>query len=57
MQCYMHATGILPITDTLQYTPNKFNLPKTTTEYDIQQAIVEIIEIIQYLPNTLPLLY
>ena len=57
MQCYMHATGILPITDTLQYTPNKFNLPKTTTEYDIQQEIVEIIEIIQYLPNTLPLLY
>ena len=39
MQCYMHATGIVRITDTLQYTPNTFAFPTTTTEDYLHQAI------------------
>ena len=31
MQCYMPATGIVRIADTLQYIPKKFAFPTTTT--------------------------
>ena len=43
MKCYMPKTGIVLITDTLQYIPKAFDFPKTTTEYDLQHAIVYII--------------
>ena len=51
MHCDMPTTGIVSITDTLQYIPRAFVLPKTTTEDYIQQAIGYIIEIIRYPPN------
>ena len=38
-QCYMPATIIVLITDTLQYIPKTFVSPKTTTEDYLQQAI------------------
>ena len=47
MQCYIPTTGIVHITDTLQYIPNSFDFPNTTTEYYLQQAIGYIISIIQ----------
>ena len=56
MQCYMPATGIVRITDTLQYIPNNFAFPTTTTKYYLHQAIGEIITIMKYPPKTLPLL-
>ena len=56
MQCYMLVTGIVRITDTLQYTPKTFAFPKTTTEYYLQQAIGDIISIMKDPLKTLPLL-
>ena len=56
MQCYKPATGIVRITDTLQYTPKAFVSPKTTTEDYLQQAIGEILAIINNLTNSLPFL-
>ena len=53
MQFYMPATGIVRITDTLQYIPKAFSFPKTTTEDDLKQAIGDIITIIKDLPKTL----
>ena len=47
MQCYMPATGMVHISDTLQNIPKSFALTKITTEYDIKQAIGDIIAIIQ----------
>ena len=32
MQCYIPTTGIVSITDTLQYTTKEFVFPKTSTE-------------------------
>ena len=45
MQCYMPATGIVIITDTLQYIPKAFAFPIITTKYYLQQAIGDIIAI------------
>ena len=36
MQCYMPATSILQIKNTLQYNPKEFAFPKTITENDLQ---------------------
>ena len=52
----MPATGILRITDTLQYIPKEFASPNTTTPYYLQQAIGDIIAIIKYPLKTLILL-
>ena len=51
MQCYITITGIVCITDTLQYIRKSFNLPNTTTEYYLRQAIVGIISIIKDTPK------
>ena len=56
MQCYMPATGIVRITDSLQYIPKEFSFPKTTTEYYLQQEIEDIIVIIRDPPNNIPFL-
>ena len=56
MQCYMPATGMVRITDTIQYIPKAFVFPKTTTEDYLQQAIGDIIAIINNPPKKLPLL-
>ena len=56
MQCYMPATGIVRITDTLQYIPNAFALPKTLIEVNLQQSIGYIVSIIKDPPKTLPFL-
>ena len=56
MQCYIPATGIVRITDTLQYIPKAFVFPKTTTEDYLQQAIGDIIAIMKNPPKTLPFL-
>ena len=42
-QFFMPATGIIWITDTLQYIPKAIVPPKTTTEDYLQQAIGDII--------------
>ena len=39
MQCYMPATFIVRIIDTLQYILKAFDLPKTSTEDYLQQSI------------------
>ena len=54
MQCYMPATGIVRITDTLLYTPKTFDYPKIATEDYLQQAIVDIIATTKDPPKTLP---
>ena len=51
MQCYMPATVIEIITDTLQYIPKEFSLPKTTTQNYIQQNIGDIIAIMKNPPK------
>ena len=43
MQGYMPATGILRITDTLQYILKAVVFPKTTAEDYLQQAIGDIV--------------
>ena len=50
--CYMPLTGIVRITNTLQYIPNTFAFQKTTTEYYLQQAIGYIIVNIKEPPKT-----
>ena len=57
IQWYMPATGIVRITYTLQYIQKAFSFPKTTIEYYLQQAIGEIIAIINDTIKTLPFLY
>ena len=52
----MPTTGIVRITDTLQYIPKAFDFPKTTTEEYLQQAIVYIIEMMKKPPKTLTFL-
>ena len=52
----MPATGILIITDILQYIPKAFAFTNTTTEYYLQQEIGDIIEILRDPPKTLLLL-
>ena len=47
MQCYMPATDIVRITDKLQYIMKEFAFPKTTIEIYLQQAIVDIIEVLR----------
>ena len=42
----MPATGIVCITDTLQYVPKAFAFPKTTTEYYLQYVIGDVMAII-----------
>ena len=54
MQCYIPKTGIVRITDTLQYIPKSFASPKTTTEDYLQQDVSNILAIIQEPPNALP---
>ena len=56
MQCYMPATAIVLITDTLQYTPKAFAFPKTTIEYYMKQSIGDTIVIMNFAPTTLPFL-
>ena len=53
----MPATGIVWITDTSQYIPKVFVFLKKTTEDYLQQTIGEIIEILKYSLNTIPLFY
>ena len=57
MQCYMPTTGILRITDTLKYIPKAFDLPKTTIEDYLQQAIGDIIEIMKDPPKTITIFF
>ena len=57
MKCYMPVTGIVRIIYTLQYTPKTFYFPKTTTESYLQQAILDIIEMMKYPLKTLPLFH
>ena len=47
MQYYISATGIVRITDTLQYTLKAFSSPKTTTEDYLQQEIGDIIAVMK----------
>ena len=54
IQCYMSATGMVIITDTLQYIQKEFSIPNTTTEYYLQQTIGDIISILKEPPNTPP---
>ena len=56
MQCYVPATGIVRITDTLKYIPKAYAFPKTTTKYYLQQAIRYIIETMDNHPKTPPFL-
>ena len=56
IQRYMPVTGIVRITDTLQYTPKAFAFQKTTTEDYLQQAIGDIISIIKNPSKTLTFL-
>ena len=48
MQGYMPVTGIVRITYTLQYILKVFDIPTTTTENYLQQAIGDIIEIMKH---------
>ena len=57
MQCYITATDIVSITDTLQYIPKSFAFLKTSTEDYLSQAIGDITSIIQDTPKTLPFLF
>ena len=54
MQCYIPATGIFRITDTLQYIHKSFSFPKTTTENYLQQVIGDIIAIMKDPLETFP---
>ena len=56
MKCYKSATGIVIITDTLQYILKTFDSPWTTTEDYLKQAIGDIISIIKYRLKKLPFL-
>ena len=56
MKCYMPATDIVRITDTLQYIPKAFSFAKTTTEDYLQQVIGDIIETMKDPLKTLPFL-
>ena len=56
MQCYIPATAIVRITDTLQYIPKSLALPKQITGYYLQQAIWDIIAIMKKPLNILPFL-
>ena len=56
MQCYMLATGIVRITDTLQYILKAFSFPKTNTEDYLQQEIGDIISMMKGPPKTIPFL-
>ena len=47
IQCHTPATGIVRITDTLQYTLKAFSSPKTTTEDYLQQEIGDIIAVMK----------
>ena len=47
----MPSTAIVQITDTLQYTPKSFDLPKTTIEDYLQQKIGYIITIMKDPPK------
>ena len=49
----MPVTGIVRITDTLQYIAKAFAFPGTTTEDYLQQEIGEIIAIMKNTPKTL----
>ena len=52
----MPVTGGIHVTDRLQYITNKFPFPKTTTEDDLRQAVVDIIVTLNPAPDTLPFL-
>ena len=54
---YMPATGIVRITDTLQYILKSFAFPKTTTEDYLHQAIGDIIAIMKKKSKTLHFLF
>ena len=56
MQFYMPTTGIVRVTDTLQYIPKAFAFPKTTTEDYLQQSIRDILVIPKDPHKTLPCL-
>ena len=56
IQCYIPATGIVQITDTLQYIPKAFSFSKTTTEDYLQHAIGDTLAIMKYPLKTLPFL-
>ena len=53
----MPKLGIARITDTLQYIPKVFASPKNTTEDYLQQAVSNILAMIQDPTKTLPFLY
>ena len=57
MKCYMPATGIVKIIDTLQYIPKEFTFQITTTEDYLQQEIGYIIAIMKYPLKRLTFLY
>ena len=56
IQWYIPTTGILHITDTLQYIPKALAFLKRTTKDYLLQAIGDIQAIIKYPPKTLPFL-
>ena len=57
MQCYMPATGIVEITDILEYIPKAFAFPKTSIEDYLQQSIGDMILIMKDPPKTITFLY
>ena len=50
----MTVNGYIRITDTLQYIPNRFLFPTTTTEYYLLQSVGYILSLLQYPSTTLP---
>ena len=56
MQCYIPTTGIVRITDTLQYIPKVFAFPKATTGDYLRQEIGYIIANIKNPSKTIPFL-
>ena len=56
MKCYIPTTGIVRITDTLQYFPKACVYPKTTTEDYLLQAIRDIIAVMKNPTKKLPFL-
>ena len=57
MKCYMTATDILIINDTLQYIPKAFAFPRTAIEDYLKQSIGDIIKILKYPLKTLLFLF
>ena len=56
MRCYLPDTRTEIDSDTLQFIPTSVPVPETTTENDLQQAVSDILAILQNPPKALPFL-